>query len=280
MSVAFEKETEDISTESLVINILLIFVVVLIISPHSEGSEALFGYALGIILSLGFYSIIVIGIFLLFRGKKELTKKNLAVCFWLAFSIFLLGRYVIIPKANEMAMQRQQYGGYGPNDTLASGNGEAPNDKREQKKPWEEGYGQTSSLRPFDGKLDSVSTPQADSNAAAIAHYKKIYAAFPNAGEMIDSPEFKEWLRLLNPETHNRAIEIMKNGSADEVIDMLKGFNEWLVLLSKAESAPHPQSTRPVATQSSGWTPECEYKSAMTNEELKVCGINTSGQAR
>ncbi len=92
-------------------------------------------------------------------------------------------------------------------------------------------------------------------------HYKKIYDAYPNADQLIESNEFKEWEKSLTSKEKDHFISVQKSGTADEVINMFSRFIQW-----RSTQVLYPTKTKK----------SCEYKSVMTTEDYYACGITPS----
>lgn len=120
------------------------------------------------------------------------------------------------------------------------------------------------------------STPGSDS-AALDAHYRKIYAAHPDADSVVSHPAFNYWVA----EATERK-RIVDEGTADEVITLLSQYKSYQrQLQADSQRKPVQQNVQQAANYPSpdlilggGNSRGCEYKAVMTNENYAACGIS------
>lgn len=164
----------------------------------------------------------------------------------------------------------QQFGGYGPNDklvdtasTMASPQQLTENQPAEiYQQPAVQGSGE------IDKYLNEKQPPRSDArgaeNAVEAEHYRKIYAAHPDADLIVQSTVFQEWMGQPNNDSRRRDQEVLQRGSADQIIDLFNRFKQW----QSSRVASGAQDSVPSVN---GTLPQCKFKAIMTNDDYRAC---------
>lgn len=118
----------------------------------------------------------------------------------------------------------------------------------------------------------SSNTVQAHSVAdQTTAHYNAIYAAHPDADNIVKSSEFKAWISSLSDEWRREYDRVLSEGSTKQVISMLSSYKA-----SRRNTAGARQVSPIYDIQEQMQKPQsngCVYKSVMTKVDYDACGI-------
>lgn len=118
----------------------------------------------------------------------------------------------------------------------------------------------------------SSNTVQAHSVAdQTTAHYNAIYAAHPDADNIVKSSEFKAWISSLSDEWRREYDRVLSEGSTKQVISMLSSYKA-----SRRNTAGARQVSPIYDIQEQMQKPQsngCVYKSVMTKADYDACGI-------
>ena len=96
-------------------------------------------------------------------------------------------------------------------------------------------------------------------------HYRKIYAAHPDADAVFDGPAFKSWLS----ENSDRQ-RIIDSGTTDEIINL---FSAYKARQTTQRTTPAPPAARPRNPY-----PDCVIRQTMTDADYAACGITPPGR--
>lgn len=102
-------------------------------------------------------------------------------------------------------------------------------------------------------------------------HYNAIYAAHPDADNIVKSSEFKAWISSLKSEWRQEYDRVLSEGSTEQVIAMLNfykasGYAAARLKQNKAVSNQAAQYQEPQINS-------CIYKGVMTQADYEACGI-------
>lgn len=118
----------------------------------------------------------------------------------------------------------------------------------------------------------SSNTVQAHSVAdQTTAHYNAIYAAHPDADNIVKSSEFKAWISSLSDEWRREYDRVLSEGSTEQVIAMLGSYKNsgYAATRSKQSKAVSNQAAQYQEPQINN----CVFKGVMTQADYDACGI-------
>lgn len=118
----------------------------------------------------------------------------------------------------------------------------------------------------------SSNTVQAHSVAdQTTAHYNAIYAAHPDADNIVKSSEFKAWRSSLNDEWRREYDRVLSEGSTKQVISMLNFYK------NSGYATAHSKQNKPANNQAAQYQEpqinSCVFKGVMTQADYDACGI-------
>lgn len=96
-------------------------------------------------------------------------------------------------------------------------------------------------------------TPALDARAQEVAHYRRIYAAHPDADAIFDSPEFHVWLSR-----NSGYLQTPSSGTTEEIIQMFSAYKATKSALQRSETeeamrnAPPYQPSNPFSDPNYG----------------------------
>ena len=106
----------------------------------------------------------------------------------------------------------------------------------------------------------TISSAHKPTLSAEDIHYRKIYAAHPDADAVFDGPAFKSWLSGSSDRQR-----IIDSGTTDEIIGL---FNAYKAQQATQRTTPVPAATRPRNPY-----PDCVIRQTMTDADYAACGI-------
>ncbi len=116
-----------------------------------------------------------------------------------------------------------------------------------------------------------IPTPSSAAKNETDQHYAAIYAAHPDADNIVKGSEFKAWISSLKSDWRQEYERVLKEGTTEQVIAMLNsyktsGYATARLKQNKAASNQAAQYQEPQINS-------CVFKGVMTKADYDACGI-------
>lgn len=116
-----------------------------------------------------------------------------------------------------------------------------------------------------------IPTPSSAAKNETDQHYAAIYAAHPDADNIVKGSEFKAWISSLKSDWHQEYERVLKEGSTEQVIAMLSSYkaSRRNTIGARLVSPVYDIQEQMQESQNNG----CIFKGVMTKADYDACGI-------
>lgn len=116
-----------------------------------------------------------------------------------------------------------------------------------------------------------IPTPSSAAKNETDQHYAAIYAAHPDADNIVKGSEFKAWISSLKSDWRQEYERVLKEGTTEQVIAMLSSYkaSRRSTVGARRVSPAYEIQEQMQYSQNNG----CVYKGVMTKADYDACGI-------